>query len=139
MSSMDDVRRLASELPGVGENGTRFDVDGRGFVWTWQERVPPRKARVPNRDVLVVRVGSEADKRELIATNPDVFFTEPHYDGYPAVLVRLPRVGIDELRELVTDAWVTRASAARRRELGDVLDPGRRGGRDRGTNDGQGP
>jgi hypothetical protein len=45
---MDDVRRLALALTGVTENGTRFDVDGRGFVWTWQERVHPNKARVHN-------------------------------------------------------------------------------------------
>ena len=41
----------------------------------------------------------------LLASDPDKFFTEPHYNGFPAVLVRLPAIGEDELRELITDAW----------------------------------
>ena len=77
----------------------------KGFAWVWQERVHPKKARVPNPDVLAVRVTDEAEKIELIASDPEKFFTEPHYDGYPAVLVRLAAVDIEELRELLTDAW----------------------------------
>lgn len=73
------------------------------------ERVDPRKARVANPDVLVVRVANEVEKEALLSLDPDRFFTEPHYDGYAAVLVRLPAIEPDALAELVTDAWRTKA------------------------------
>jgi hypothetical protein len=66
---------------------------------------------VPNQEVLAVRVASLADKEELLAADPGKFFTEPHYNGFPAVLVRLPGVGADELGELITDAWRCQAPA----------------------------
>jgi hypothetical protein len=55
-------------------------------------------------DVLVVRIDL-ADKEFLVESRPDTYFTTPHYDGYPAVLVRLPAVGRDELRRLLAAAW----------------------------------
>ena len=66
----------------------------------------PKKARVPNRSVLAVRVADLQDKESLLRSDPRAFFTEPHYDGFPAVLVRLDSVDTDELRELLTDAWM---------------------------------
>jgi hypothetical protein len=48
-------------------------------------------------------------KEALIADDPDVFFTTPHFDGYPAVLVRLERIGLDDLEELTVEAWLARA------------------------------
>ena len=111
VADLADVRRIASSLPGAVEGTDRFgfgvEVKGKvkGFCWSWLERVDPRKARVENLDVLAVRVDGDAQKQELLAANPATFFTEPHYNGYPAVLVRLAVVDVDELRELLTDAW----------------------------------
>ena len=59
--------------------------------------------------MLSVRVADEGVKAALIADDPEVYFTTPHFDGYPAVLVRLVRIPADELAELVEDAWRLRA------------------------------
>lgn len=59
--------------------------------------------------VLGVRVADEGIKAALIADEPDVFFTTPHFTGYPVVLVRLERILVEELTELVEDAWRMRA------------------------------
>ena len=107
MADLDDARRLALALPGVveSEDGWGFAVSGgKGFTWLWRERVHPKKPKVPNHEVIVVRTATLEDKDELIAAE-DACFTEPHYDGYKAVLVRL--VDADEalLTELLTDSW----------------------------------
>jgi hypothetical protein len=68
--------------------------------------------------VLAVRVASLAEKEELLAADPEKFFTEPHYNGFPAVLVRLPAIDADELAELITDAWRCQAPRALAAELG---------------------
>jgi hypothetical protein len=84
----------------------------KGFVWTWGERVDPKKPRVPNPGVIVVRVANQFEKEALLGSGPAKFFTEPHYNGFPAVLVRLSEVDTAELEELVTEAW--RSQAPRR-------------------------
>ena len=111
MPTQDDVRRIALALPATTEDpaGFRFLVDGKAFVWSWQERIDPKRRRVPNPDVVAVRVGNEFEKESLIDMDPAVFFTEPHYDGYPAVLVRLPAIDPDLLQVVVSDAWRCRA------------------------------
>jgi hypothetical protein len=109
MADQDDVRRIALALPETSESLDRFafavrnGAKDKNFAWVWQERAD--KARVPRPDVLAVRVTNNAEKDSLIAADPDKFFTEPHYNGFPAVLVRLPALDTDELRELLTDAW----------------------------------
>ena len=112
MASHDDVRRICSRLPGAIEGaGDRFGfgvmVKGKhkGFLWTWAERVDPKKGRVINDRVLAVMVPNLTAKDALIASDPEKFFTEPHYNGFPAVLVRLPAIGAEELEELIVDAW----------------------------------
>lgn len=90
----------------------------RGFAWAWNERIEPKKPRVPNPEVLAVRVASLAEKEELLAADPEKFFTEPHYNGFPAVLVRLPAIDAGELAELITDAWRCQAPRALAAELG---------------------
>jgi len=60
-------------------------------------------------DALVVWVDSEEDKLALISSEPDKFFTTPHYEGHPVVLVRIEATDVDELTELVTDSWLIRA------------------------------
>jgi hypothetical protein len=104
------VRRIALSLPeAVEEAGFTFSVGGKGFAWLWRERVDPKRARVPNPDVLAVRVANELEKQALLALDPEVFFTEPHYNGYPAVLVRIPAIEQDLLEQVLADAWRCRA------------------------------
>jgi hypothetical protein len=111
MADQDDVRRIALALPEVTESADRFAFSvpnkgkDKGFAWAWNERVDPKKPRVPNPSVLAIRVAGEVAKQELLAADPAKFFTEPHYNGYPAVLVRLAAVEETELAELLTDAW----------------------------------
>jgi hypothetical protein len=111
VADQSDVRRVALSLPGASEAADRFafSVDNKGkqkgFAWVWAERVEPKKPRVPRPDVLAVRVADQHEKQALLATGDAKFFTEPHYNGFPAVLVRLPAIGADELAELIIDAW----------------------------------
>ena len=111
MSNQNDVRRIATSLPGTSEakNGFAFSVRNgskeKGFVWVWLERIAPGKARVPNPAVLAVRVADLDEKDALLALDKEKFFTEPHYNGFPAVLVRLPLVRVGDLKELMIDAW----------------------------------
>jgi hypothetical protein len=116
VATQDDVRRIALALPEVVESEDRFafSVQGKekGLAWVWLEREYPKKARVPQSAVLAVRVANESEKQELLAADPDKFFTEPHYNGFPAVLVRLAEVDVDELTELLIDAWRIQAPKA---------------------------
>ena len=111
MATPADVRRIVLALPGTTEDpgGGRFFVDGKQIAWPWLERIDPKRARVPNADVIAVRVANESEKEVLIDLDPDVFFTEPHYDGYPAILVRLRAIDPDLLGKILTDAWLLRA------------------------------
>ena len=123
MATQADVRRIALSLPGAVQEEGRFAFalphkgKLRGFVWVWRERVHPKKARVPQPRVLAVRTASLDDKYFLLDSDPEKFFTEPHYNGYPAVLLRLPAVKVRELRGIITEAWRTLAP----KELQDRL------------------
>ncbi len=121
MATRDDLRRIALALPAVtvDAKAMHVSVEDRALVWPWLERVHPRKARVPNPSVLAVRIANESDKEVLIEMEPDVFFTEPHYDGYPAILVRLDPIDPVLLTKLLGDAWRSRAS---RRLIADLED-----------------
>jgi hypothetical protein len=107
MADETDVRRIALALPEVTESMDRlaFDVRGKGFAWSWKERVMPKQPRVERRDVLAVRVADAGAKEALLAADPDKFFSEAHYNGFPAVLVRLGALDPDELAELLDEAW----------------------------------
>jgi len=119
MSAQDDVRRIALSLPGTTESEDEFgfQVAGKKFVWVWQERVGPRKPKVPNPEVIVLPVADLAEKEALLAIDPQTFFTTDHYAGYKAVLVRLPMVDVQELTELITDSWRLHAPTAMVEEL----------------------
>jgi hypothetical protein len=118
MADQEDVRRIALSLPGTSEGEGQFSFAVRngskekGFAWVWMERHQPKKARVPNPEVLAVRVAGADAKELLLEADPEKFFTEPHYNGFPAVLVRLPNVSVDELEALLTDAWRCQAPRA---------------------------
>jgi hypothetical protein len=125
MADQDDVRRIALSLPQTIEAEDRFAFSvlhngkQKGILWVWHERVEPKKPRVPRPDVVAIRVANESEKGTLLASDPDKFFTEPHYNGFPAVLVRLAAIERDELAELITDAWLCQAP----RVLASAFDP----------------
>jgi hypothetical protein len=114
MATREDLRRIALSLPETTgeEGGGTYAVAGKSIVWPWLERIHPKKARVPNPDVIAVRVADESEKELLIEMDPAVFFTEPHYDGYPAILVRLAAIDVGMLETLMRTAWRTRAPKA---------------------------
>jgi hypothetical protein len=107
MATAEDVQRIALSLPETqpGEDRLGFAVRGKSFTWTCMERVGDRRGRVARPDVMAVRVDGAGTKQELLAADPEKFFTTDHYTGYPAVLVRLDAVDVDELSELLTDGW----------------------------------
>jgi hypothetical protein len=111
MATQADVRRIAMLLPGTEEVTGRFafavPVKGKlkGYAWAWLERQDPRKARVPSASVLALRVQNLGQKDLMLRAEPAKFFTEPHYNGYPAVLLNLGAVRVPELRMLLRDAW----------------------------------
>jgi hypothetical protein len=114
VADAEDVRRLALSLAGVEEidsDGFDFRVGGRGFVWSYPERVPGRP-RTIRTDIAVLYVGDEAEKQALVLGEPDLFFSTPSYDGLPLVMVRLEKVGPERLSELVVDAWRMRTEPA---------------------------
>jgi hypothetical protein len=114
VATRDDLRRIALALPETttDNDGFSYNVAGKAIVWTWLERVHPKKARVPNPDVIAVRIADESEKELLIDMNGSAFFTEPHYHGYPAILVRLPAVDAGMLETIVGNAWRLRAPKA---------------------------
>lgn len=116
MASWQDVRRLALALPETSERSSagllRWQVKDKLFVW---ER-PLRRAdlaalgpNTPDGPILGVRVEHLGIKDALLANDPEVLFTTPHFDGYPAILVRLDRVSLADLEDLIVDAWLARA------------------------------
>ena len=118
MADQDDVRRIALALPETVEDNDRFAFSvlnkgkSKGICWVWNERTQEKQPKVPNPEVLAVRVAGEGAKAELLAADPEVFFTEPHYNGFPAILVRLAAIGEEELRELILDGWRIQAPKA---------------------------
>ncbi len=117
MADWDDVRRIALALPETAERSgrsTQWRVKDTLFVW---ERPLGKKdradlgAEAPPDDapILGARIADEGVKHALIADDPDVYLTIPHFDGYPAILIRLDRIEVDELTEVITEAWLLRA------------------------------
>jgi hypothetical protein len=109
MPTEDDVRAIALGLPETTEEqwyqSPGYKVTGKGFL----------RIRTEAEGGLVVFVSDLGEKDALIAANPSVFFTTPHYDGYAAVLVNLAAVDPDELRELITESWRLKAPVKLRR------------------------
>ncbi|TMR38053.1 hypothetical protein ETD85_06200 [Nonomuraea zeae] len=102
---------------GTGGNPV-YQVGGKSFVFFRNPRPdavdPDTGERYP--DVIVFWVGSQADKQALVQDEASPFFTTPHFNGHPSVLLRAGRIGElarDELAEVVQDAWLSRASARR--------------------------
>src|SRR2546423_14083696 len=117
MATWDDVRRIALALPETDERGSyegqlAWRVKEKGFVWERPLRKGDYEAlgdAAPDGPILGARVPDLGAKEALLADDPDVFFTTPHFNGYPAVLVRLARIAVPDLEELVVEAWLARA------------------------------
>ncbi|WP_328330347.1 hypothetical protein OHA70_08495 [Kribbella sp. NBC_00382] len=118
MADQDDVRRIALALPEVRESDDTFAFSvpnkgkDKGIAWIWMRRDAPKQPRIPEPEVLAIRVNGNTEKQALLAADPTKFFTEPHYNGFPAILVRLPTITPEELTELLTEAWRTQAPKA---------------------------
>ena len=140
MASWDDVRGMALALPKTSEKLVRglrqWRVHDKLFVW---ER-PLRRADLEalgaaarEGPILGAHVEHVGAKEALIADDPAVFFTTPHFDGYPAILVRLDRIGRDDLHEVVVEAWLARApKRLTKAYLAAAVSPRERGGRSGG-------
>ncbi len=116
MATWDDVRRIALALPETSEQVSRgtsgWRVKDKGFVWERPLRRGDLEAlgdAAPDGPILGARVADVGVKEALVADEPDVFFTTPHFRGYPAVLVRLDRIPVTDLEELIVEAWLARA------------------------------
>lgn len=123
MAGWPDVAEIAGTLPSTVETEPRtWRVGKKLVVWERPLRKADRDAlgdRAPTGEILGARVPDEGVKFALIASEPAVYFTTPHFDGYPAVLVRLDAIGPRDLRELITEAWLTQAP---RRLVKDFLE-----------------
>jgi hypothetical protein len=116
MATWDDVRRIALGLPETSEavswGHAHWRVKDKGFVWERPLRGPDLEAlgdAAPEGPILGARVEHLVAKEALLADDPDVFFTTPHFDGYPAVLVRLDEISDEGLEEVIVEAWLCRA------------------------------
>jgi hypothetical protein len=118
VATQADVRRIALSLPETTEkpwHGTPgFRVKDKSFL----------RIRSEAEGALVVFVADLGEKEALLASDPKKFFTTPHYDGYPTVLVNLKAVGVRELRELIVESWRCKAPKRVLQTYGDEL-PGR--------------
>jgi hypothetical protein len=119
----DDVRSLVRELPDTAEQDLHgqpsWRVHGKLFVWARPLRrsdLAELGDAAPDGPILGARVDGLAAKQALLADPSGVYFTTSHFDGHPSVLVRLPQIPADELRELVVEAWLARAPKRLARE-----------------------
>jgi hypothetical protein len=116
VANWEDVRRSALALPETGERNARRWImwHVRNKLFVWERPLLPSDLRAlgedaPDGPILAARVPHLGVKEALLGDDPDVFFTTPHFDGYPAILIRLERIAVDELHELIVEAWLARA------------------------------
>jgi hypothetical protein len=116
VATWDDVRRIALALPETSERQSHghpaWRVREKLFVWDRPLRKSDLAAlgeAAPAGPILGARVDHLVAKEALLADHPEVFFTTPHFDGHASVLVQLERIGLDELNEVIVEAWLARA------------------------------
>jgi hypothetical protein len=116
MPTWEDVRRIALALPETSERVSRelcqWRVKDKLFVWERPLRrgeIEALGAEAPDGPILGARVEHLGAKEALLAEEEHVFFTTPHFDGYPAILVRLDRITARDLDEVIVEAWLARA------------------------------
>ena len=126
MAGWDDVRRIALALPETSEGASRglasWRVRDKGFVW--ERPLRPADVRAlgddaPSGPILGARVEHLGAKEALLADDPRVFFTTPHFDGFPAILVRLEEMKATDLEEVIVEAWLARAPKRAARDYVD--------------------
>ena len=116
MATWEQVRRYALALPGAAEETSRghaaWTVNKKFFLW---ER-PLRKSDLaalgdaaPAGEILGIRTADLEMKEAILRSDPKVFFTIPHFDGYPAVLIELAKISAKELKSVIEEAWLARA------------------------------
>ena len=116
MATWDDVAGVVGELQLIEERSSHeWRVGKKLIAWERPLRNSDHEALTelgiepPQGDILGVRVADEGVKFALIADEPELYFTTPHFDGYPAVLVKLAKIDELGLRELIVEAWLTQA------------------------------
>jgi hypothetical protein len=116
----DEVRRLALALPDTSERLSRdlrqWRVKDKLFVWERPLRRSDLEAlgdSAPSGPIMGAWVEHLVAKEALLQDDPGVFFTTPHFDGYAIVLVRLDRIGAEDLEEVITEAWLAKAPKRR--------------------------
>jgi hypothetical protein len=116
MASWDDVTRIALALPEASEDSSRGMASWRvrDKMFVWERPLRPKEllelgSAAPTGPILGARVEHLGAKEALLADDPAVFFTTPHFTNYPAVLARLDVIAGDELQELIVEAWFCRA------------------------------
>ena len=116
MATWNDVRRIALALPGASEENSHGNrawvVNKKFFTWERPLRASDLRAlgdKAPKGAILGVRTADLEMKDVLLASNPAVYFTTPHFDGYPAVLIRLGKISAKELEDVIIEAWLSRA------------------------------
>jgi len=116
MPTLEDVRRIALALPETTETDSRghasWRVKDKGFVWERPLRQADYDAlgdAAPDGPILGARVENLMAKEALLGSDLGVYFTTPHFDGYPAVLIQLDRISEEELTEVIVEAWLNRA------------------------------
>jgi hypothetical protein len=131
MASWQEVAAISGALPEVDESTSYGNRDWkvRKKTFAWDRPLRPKEVEdlggfepegaAPPGEILAVRVADEEAKQALVSSEPEIFFTTSHFDGYPAVLIRLDRIGRPELEELLIEAWLTRAP---KRLAGTYLD-----------------
>ena len=124
MAGCKDVRRIALSLPETSakerQGHAAWSVRDKVFVWERPLRRADREAlgkHAPRGAILGVRVPHLMAKEARLAAQPEVCFTTPHFDGFPAVLVRLGKIRMDALEELIVEAWLSRAPRRLARRL----------------------
>jgi hypothetical protein len=117
VATLNDVRRIALSLPGTSEEQTArgwaaFIVNKKFFVWEralLKSDIEALGEKAPKGTILGARTADLEMKEVMLKSDPHVFFTTPHFDGYPAVLVHLSRIGVRELHDVIVEAWLARA------------------------------
>ena len=116
MGSWEDVRRIALDLPETTERSSHghasWRVRDKLFVWERPLRQSELRAlgdAAPTGPILGARMEHLGAKEAILADEPGVYFTTPHFDGYPAVLVRLDAISVADLEELIIEAWLVQA------------------------------
>ena len=116
MATWNDVRRIALAQPRTSDHKSLTNpacrVKDKWIIWDRPLRradVEALGSAAPDGPILAARVADLGVKQALLTDDPDVYFTTPHFNGYPAILVRLDRIAVAELEELIVEAWLARA------------------------------